>query len=486
MPKNVFFTGQVPTAADFNSLAQDANMLATGGTIDGTVIGGTTPAAATATALTSTTSTTLASEAVVLTANNLPSGRPSLLLDFANSLTVDPRITFTRASTATRTNALGLLETVASGAPRIDYEPVTLACKGLLIEESRTNLLTYSEQLDNAAWTNFNTTGSAAAAVVAPDGLTTAEKLVESATTTTHYLYCGVTTSADSTFTMSVYAKAAERSIFEIRIADVGFSSGSRAYVTFDLSNSGAQVSGNISASSVTSGVVALGGGWFRCWLSATLAVTSTTTTCVLSLRTSAAAVSAGETYTGDGTSGLYVWGAQLEAGAFPTSYIPTVAAQVTRAADSASMTGANFSSWYRQGEGTFVVGADTSYPAATAGVMFIASDGTANERIQLSFGSSAIAPTVSVGGASQLTGLSESSASANTAYKTAFAYKLNDFAMSVGGSAVDTDTSGSVPATLTQLQIGHRTTYLNGHIVSIRFFPARLSNATLQALSTQ
>ncbi len=110
------------------------------------------------------------------TTDVLPTMRPTLLLDFANSLTVDPRITFTRASTATYFDAAGVLSSAANNVPRIDYDPETLICKGLLIEEARTNLLTYSEQFDNAAWIKSNANISVTSTnSTSPDGTASAD-----------------------------------------------------------------------------------------------------------------------------------------------------------------------------------------------------------------------------------------------------------------------------------------------------------------------
>jgi hypothetical protein len=131
---------------------------------------------------------TLPNSLIPLTSSSYPTVRPSLNLDFANSQSVDPRITFTRASTATRVNANGLIEVVASNSPRIDFDPATQVCKGLLIEEQRTNLLTYSENFDNAAWGKQSVTVNANAAI-APDGTLTADKLIESTTNAVHYVY---------------------------------------------------------------------------------------------------------------------------------------------------------------------------------------------------------------------------------------------------------------------------------------------------------
>lgn len=449
------------------------------------IVGNVTPAAGTFTALTSTTSTTLASESVALAANNLPVVRPTLNLDFANSKIVDPRITFTRASTATMVNANGLIETVASGAPRIDYDPVTLACKGLLIEESRTNLLTYSEQFDNAAWVKSNTSISANAAT-APDGTVTADKLAENAANSIHFLYQHYVKAASPvTYSVSIYAKAAERSSFTFGI--YGGSSG-RSTADFDLS--AGTVSSTINTSGFTSSSASIqlvAEGFYRCTVTAT-------TNSDASVDIQLTLLSSGNsTYTGDGTSGIYLFGAQLEAGAFATSYVSTTSAQVTRAADVATMTGTNFSSWYRQDEGTFVV--DFDVPAtttdSTARIPVGVSDGTFSQSMYTQRNSSpANVVTNIINGSVNQASMSSGTASVGVNQKNAFAYKTNDFAaLHNGGSAV-TDTSGTMPSGITQMYIGGApwggdANIVNSHISRIAYYPIRLANATLQALST-
>ena len=130
---------------------------------------------ATAKAAEATAAAATATAIVLGVSTGYPIIRPSLTLDFANSQIFDPRITFTRASSGTRTNERGLIESLASGVPRIDFDPVTLACKGLLVEEQRTNLLTYSEQFDNAAWAKVGTCAVSANAISAPDGTVSAD-----------------------------------------------------------------------------------------------------------------------------------------------------------------------------------------------------------------------------------------------------------------------------------------------------------------------
>jgi hypothetical protein len=189
--------------------------------------------------------------------------------------------------------------------------------------------------------------------------------------------------------------------------------------------------------------------------------------------------------YTGDGVSGMYLYGAQVEAGAFATSYIPTSAAQVTRAADIAVMTGTNFSSWYNQSEGTIVASILNGTPTGTSTAVLSFQDGagSANNRHQMS-GYTAFTATV-VGGVVQ----SNLGTNASAAASLAYAYKANDFAASANGATPTTDNSGTVPSALAYATIGKfdfgLAQSLNGHIRTIAYYPSRLSNAQLQALTS-
>ena len=193
--------------------------------------------------------------------------------------------------------------------------------------------------------------------------------------------------------------------------------------------------------------------------------------------------------YTGDGYSGIYLWGAQLEAGAFPTSYIPTVASQVTRSADSASMTGANFSNWYRQDEGTIYC--EAKYSATSQLSTVYIGDGTNANAIWVGkCVSSVTSPKesqmyVRAFAANQGFPLDGSPITENFA-KLCGAYKTNDFAFSSDGSAVTTDTVGIVPV-VDRMLIGDYiyTTEKSQHIKKIAYYPARLSNEELQEMTS-
>jgi hypothetical protein len=399
-------------------------------------------------------------------------GGASMVMDFTNGAELDSRITFTRASTATRTNASGIIESVATNTARFDYDPTTLAPLGLLIEESRTNLFTYSEQFDNAAWTKTNSTITANA-VVSPDGTMDGDKHIPNngvtigtgASETRVYQSPSVT--SGTSYTYSMYAKAGEYD--QLALA---FITSPSVSAVFSLTL-GTIISGT--GATITS----VGNGWYRCSL--TTAATSTGT---LQMRWSAESSTVS---TGDGTSGIYIWGAQLEAGAFATSYIPTVASQVTRATDLASMTGTNFSSWYNATEGTFF--AEWTLGQDVTGIcIYTAEDGTTSNYIRLRYGASGTQndSAVAVGGVTQASLAASNQQTLNTTYKNAMAYKVNDFARSASGAAVITDTSGTIP-TVTQLSIGKNaanTEPPNGYIRQIAYYPRRLTNAELQGIT--
>ena len=421
--------------------------------------------------------TNLNTDKLSSTAAGYPAIRTSLNLDFANSQSVDPRITFTRASTATRVRQDGLVEVVASGSPRIDFDPVTQVCKGLLIEEQRTNLLTYSENFDNAAWAKNNATITANA-TTAPDGTLTADKMVQDTANTAHLVKQGAITTNTNPLSATIYAKAGERTNLLLQLQE-NTSFARYAFCVFDLTTGTAgSVTNSGGASSSTASCTSVGNGWFRCSIISTLGGVDTNSQLVALDGVSLA------TYTGDGTSGIYIWGAQLEVGAFPTSYIPTVASQVTRSADTAVMTGTNFSSWYNQTEGTVLVDYDMEtstiyYPSA-----WYMDDGALNR-----FGHSVSSGLKNCNYDSSTNSVAQlylSLGAMPTTVLSAYAYKENDFVGCANGGTVLTDTSGVQPI-VNKLQIGGRLygAFLNGHISKLSYYPKRLTNSELQALTT-
>ena len=379
---------------------------------------------------------------------------------------------YTPTTTQPITRYQPALQTAASGVARFDHDPVTQESLGLLIEEQRTNLLTYAEDFSN--WVNNN---PAYATVipnisVAPDGTLTADKIQELTGTVYPFIYNSPSISSGVSYTQSYYVKSAGRQWVFVNAFYMGaYTSG--AY--FDIVNG---VVGAVAG--VTANIVSTGNGWYRISITG-VSVQATPSYCSCN-PTSANGVNPILTgYTGDGYSGIFLWGAQLEAGAFPTSYIPTVASQVTRSADSASMTGTNFSSWYRADEGT--VYSEYKTPTGVGMILNIHSSPTANQ-MQLFAGSTAgVSFFVQVNGVSGATIGSRSSIG-----KTIAAYKFNDFAASTNSSTAATSTSGTIPI-VNALRMGARSdgvTNLNGHIKKITYFPKRLDNAELVEMTEQ
>lgn len=224
----------------------------------------------------------------------------------------DELLTFSRATTGGRFNEKGLYETVPANQPRFDYDPITKVLKGLLVEEQRTNLVTMSEQL--GSWQNYLVT-SKRAEIASPSGTLNATKVIPTTDPSWHQLRGNVfAVTASNNYTTSVFAKKGENDIVRVTLENA----------TLFPSNSAGVF--NLSTGTVVSGAGAkiqdVGDGWYRCSVTSLCAVTGTTIT-ALGVGSS--------TYVGDGVSGLYFWGAQVEMGIFATSYIPTEATFTSR-----------------------------------------------------------------------------------------------------------------------------------------------------------
>lgn len=409
----------------------------------------------------------------------------TLNLNFLAGAPLDSRITFTRSTTATFVGSNGLIQSSAINAARFDYNPATLAPLGLLIEEQRVNLVLYSAEFDNAAWTKSNTTITTNA-TTSPDGTTNADKLIGTTTAAGHLLQQTAVAVATlgTTYTFSVYIKAAEYGFAFVGLNGTAFVA--VPYISVNLST-GAVATTN--GSPVSSSAVSAGNGWFR----VTIAGTTDVAASVVSpdVRPSPDGVWVNRNTAQSGTSGIFIWGAQTELGAFATSYIPTVASTVTRAADAASMTGTNFSSWYNQSQGTFVasyinpVVASGKFPSVYAARIQAANNSVNTSEVFSA--TSAAQNLIRIGGVDQATITLGGAYTPGTTRTVATAYQVNNFAAAYDGILGGTDASGNVPTTLDILDIGTSvgSGQLNSHIRSITYYATRLSNAQLQALSS-
>lgn len=390
---------------------------------------------------------------------------PKLALDFTTA-SLDPRVTFTRTgNTATVVNSSGYVATINANLPRFDYNPITLACNGLLIEESRANTILYSEDLTNAAWTKIGSTISSDA-IISPSENLNADKMIENTSTGNHSISQFVPVSGTA-YSISFFAKAAERT--KISFSGGGF--GAQGFsAIFDLNNG--TMFDNVGNKGT---ITAYKNGWYRCNVSFT---PSSTVATAFNMVNNAG----NSSYTGDGISGLYVWGVQTEIGAFPTSYIPTTTAAVTRNADVATMTGTNFSSWYTATTGAASVWVIPQTATGTRPVIQF-DDTTANEIIALR-GNVANPELYIVDGGTPQAQIDAGTIVANTAYKLTGTWNTDSCAAAQNGAAVVTDNTATIPA-LTQLRIGSNgTNYVCAWVQKVMYWPQRLINAEVQSFS--
>lgn len=414
---------------------------------------------------------------------DLPDIAPTLLLDFASAKSLDPIVDFSRSSSGTYFDAAGILRTAASDEPRFDHDPVTGGCLGLLIEEPRTNLLTYSEDF-TTTWVNFNSNGIVTAnAGVAPDGMSTADSFLAKNGTAVNYLAQGVSVTSASTYTFSVYVKQISWQYVQLALGAGGF--GTNKYANFDLDNKLTSESG------VSAAISDAGNGWFRLSITAT-ATASTTTYCGMIALVDSLSDGLTSSCTGDGASGIYVWGSQTEVGSFPTSYIKTTSGTATRNADIATVAVSDFE--YNQSEGSVVCGfiIDYEIPADKYPAGIYLHDGGNNNRMNITFASEATAGNNTVafagksGGALQWSGVGILTVPVSSTVSIACGYKADSIAAFVNGDTGSTDDNASIP-TVTTLTIGDsnsQTLTLNGYVSRLSYYPKRLTNSQLQALT--
>jgi hypothetical protein len=345
---------------------------------------------------------------------------PTFSLDFTTA-TLDPKVVVTRAlNTATRINALGLVETVNANLPRFDYDPVTLACKGLLIEETRTNIALQSANFNTGFW-----------------GLTNAS------------LTTGITDPAGGTSAATITATSANGLIQQPQSGTAG-----AAYsVSFWIKRKTGTGQVNLRCGDVTFIPITVTSSWAR------YSVTAVTSTATVRIAVSLAV-------SGDAVDIAF---AQLELGAFATSYIPTTSTATTRNADVATITGTNFSGFWQAGKGGASV---LAIPSTVSGIRPLVQydDGTANEIIALR--GNAANPELQIvdGGVSQVQ-LDAGTIAANTAYSLTGWWDTNDCKARKDSGAIVADYTATIP-TVTQARLGSDgTNYLNGHLATVNYY---------------
>lgn len=358
--------------------------------------------------------------------------------------------------------------TAANSAPRLDYDPVTLLPRGLLVEEQRSNLVLNS----NSGWTALGV-ASVVKNAVGPDGVASGAWTVteSSGTSGNQAAVAGAFTPTVAVHTASVFVKAGTKSICQLFVSGAI----SNDYANFTLSGNGTV---NQATTLANCAIQNVGGGWYRISMSFTAAAVAGN---IYVGPISATTDTRNIAYTGaSGT--IYEFGAQVELGSFSTSYIPTSGASAPRSADSASMTGTSFSSWYNQTQGTFVVEAEVPYGAASPRTISL-SDNTTNNVIEVYGASPNQAYEVKAATVAQAN--IQIAATTGSVVKQAFTYATNDFRFAINGILGTADTAGTVP-TVSQLNMGNRADGLRPgtlHIRRVQFYPVALPSA-IQSLT--
>ena len=355
----------------------------------------------------------------------------------------------------------------ATNIPRIDYTDGTAS---ILLEPQSTNLLPYSE--DFSQWTAINSS-IVSNVITSPSGEINATKIVENSALGAHRLDLGTVASATQ-YTVSVFAKAGERSV--LSFGGLGLY-GNNEFVQYDLVNGTAINTGT--TNNATASIENYGNGWYKCAATYTATGTSGLVIVMLDqLYTGNPNSATGQTYQGDGTSGLYIYGAQVEALPYATSYIPTNGAIATRLAD--SVTGAGDETTFNSTEGVLYAEIAALADDGASRILSL-SDGTTANRVNLFFDTSNVLRAFITGVPSIATG-----AVITDSNKVALKYKSGDISVWLNGVEVATSTNTIALSGLSDLsfsQVG--STPLLAKVKSVITFDTALTDAELECLTT-
>jgi hypothetical protein len=379
--------------------------------------------------------------------------------------------TVTRASTKNILGDAGLYVSVANDTPAFEFN-TDGSYRGLLVELGATNLALRSQEFDNASWTkeNLNTTGTPAwvNVGVAPDGTTTAEKLIPDTTSSNLHRATQANTIATATYTFSVFAKADGYNFVKISHTN---GMAAVAVITFSL------IDGTFVNTGGTDGFIGasaqlVGSGWWR--LSFTFSANSGSRVASIAPMDN----NTNSAFVGDGTSGIFIWQAQLETGSVATSPIYTVASTVARTTDDISLTSA--SSLIGQTEGTIYLETNTRTVSTIADMVAVSGVGLYVLNISQSNGNIQLYSEPDMDLVVIKTGDNR-----GIPLKMAFAYMSGSFAFYVNGVQEWTSASVTPATSLDSISLAGGSNRGVSHHGSFALFPTRLSNAQLSALTT-
>jgi hypothetical protein len=381
---------------------------------------------------------------------------------------------FTRSGNATRVNSEGLIESVSTNVPRLNYpliDGVVQGCPSLLLEPERRNLIQYSEDFSQGYWTKTNS--SVTSGFISPDGTANAFKLVEDTGSGEKFTQAIISVSNTTIYTASVFVKFAGREW--IRFTDA--QSSNRIHF-----NTKTGVFGSVTGTVISYKSTVLGNGWYK------LNLTTTSVATAYAIRISLAENDNDVSYTGNGTDGVYIYGAMLEQGSYPTSYIPNfgTALGVTRSAETANNSGD--ASTFNDSEGVLMVQASALANDLTNRYIAI-SDGTTSNRILFRYFdglSNSVSLFVAIIGEPNVE-INYQTEDIKDTSKFAIKYKVNDFSLWVNGFEVGVDTSGSVPTGLSTLSFSNAggTLPFYGNTKQIQYYDSALTDSELETLTS-
>jgi hypothetical protein len=417
--------------------------------------------------------------------------------------TLDSRFTFTRSTTANFVNSSGLLESIGVAATndptkaRFDYDPTTLTPRGLLIEGAATNICLRSENfsttwIQQTTYASISTTGG-----TAPNGASTANLCTEDSSTNQRSIYQGLS-SAAGTYTGSVWIKAGSGSARYIRLV-VSSAPANFGYITVNASTGAIQQAATAvgTATNASGTAIVYPSGWTRVSITVTLAASLNFFFIVPMDVGSMDTPTAGYgrvSYTSNGSSFL-LWGAQVESGTAPSSYIATGAATAQRAADTCIADTTAFSSWFiGETTGTFYADWYGGQRGLTSTVRTVLSTSDVTAR-HLHLQQTAAAGNLKVadfGAANSVTTANSITSGART--KGAFSFSGSTVNLALNGGTVATSSSIAFSTAPTYLVLGgtsangtainDATVLLNNSIRAIKYWPTALASATLQSLT--
>ena len=366
--------------------------------------------------------------------------------------------------TTTTTAQAGILEDM----PRLDYTDAS--CPSLLLEPQRTNKITNSEFINTTTFNLSSLVNITNNYAISPDGTSNAAKIIPTAVSGYHQLRTQLAT-ANGYDMVSCFVKASGYNYAQLSSWATGTD-----YINFDLTNG---VIGSIGATGPTIyGIEDYGNGWYR--IHANVKANGGGVIGI-GIVTSASAAWA-ESFVGNGADGILVWGVQLEAASYATSYIPTYRTSVTRNGDVCTKTGV--SSLIGQTEGTIFL----EFLKDNSGIGVISiNDGSSQNRVYLGYSGANFIGQVRSGGGTAQAAFS-SPLNVGEVYKCAIAYKLNDFVLYINGVQISTDTSGIVPVGMDSFSFNASTSSdapMASPVSQSLLFKTRLSNEELADLTT-